>query len=102
NLWQTRDAHEEIGLERLLAEYEDRFPHERVLNWFDDEYKAVLGIDVYAHPFPREAGFLRIDSGPYEVLLMRHDLDDRVKEKCLASLVGVPRVSLAPKNVGAR
>ena len=33
---------------------------------------------------------------------MRHDLDDRVKEKLLADLVGVPAVSLAPKNVGAR
>jgi hypothetical protein len=101
-LWQTKNAHERVGLERLLAEYHDRFPHERALNWFDDEYKAVLGIDVYAHPFPREAGFLRIDSKPYEVLLMRHDLDDRVKEKCLAELVGVPAVSLAPKNVGAQ
>jgi putative capsular polysaccharide synthesis protein len=100
-LWQTENAHEKVALDRLLAEFHDRFPHERVLDWFDKEFNPTLGIDVYAHPFPREAGFLRIDSGPYEVLLMRHDLDDRVKEKCLADLVGVPRVPLAPKNVGA-
>ncbi len=75
--------------------------HERGIDWFDSEFKPVLGIDVYAHPFPRDGGFLRIDSGPYEVLLMRHDLDDRLKEKCLAELVGAACVSLTPKNVGA-
>src|SRR2546423_1733081 len=101
-LWQTKNAHENVGLERLMSEFQDRFTHERVLEWFDEEFKPVLGIDVYEHTFPREAGFLRIDSGPYEVLLMRHDLDDRLKEKLLADLVGVRAVSLAPKNVGAR
>ena len=100
-LWQTENAHEKVGLERLMAEFQDRFTHERVLEWFDEEFKPVLGIDVYEHTFPREAGFLRIDSGPYEVLIMRHDLDDRLKEKLLADLVGVRAVSLAPKNVGA-
>src|SRR2546421_11634358 len=101
-LWQTENAHEKVGLERLMAEFHDRFTHERVLEWFDKEFKPTLGIDVYEYPFPREAGFLRIDSGPYEVLIMRHDLDDRAKEKLLAYLVGVRSVSLAPKNVGAR
>ena len=101
-LWQTENAHEKVGLERLMSEFHDRFTHERVLEWFDKEFKPTLGIDVYAQPFPREAGFRPIDSGPYEVLIMRHDLDDRLKEKLLADLVGVRSVSLAPKNIGAR
>ncbi|HEX8687059.1 MAG TPA: putative capsular polysaccharide synthesis family protein, partial [Pyrinomonadaceae bacterium] len=101
DLWQTRAAHENVPLARLLAEYHDRFSHERSLNWFDEEFKPSLGIDVYEHPFPREAGFRRIDSGAYEVLVMRHDLDDRRKEEILADFAGVPRVSLAPRNVGA-
>jgi putative capsular polysaccharide synthesis protein len=102
DLWQTKNAHENIELERLLAEYPDRFMHERVLAWFDEEFKTVLGIDVYEQPFPREAGFQRIDSGPYEVLIMRHDLDDRVKERCLADLIGVSTVSLTPRNISAQ
>lgn len=99
-LWKTERAHERIEVERLLAEFPDRFVHERGIDWFDNEFKPVLGIDVYAHPFPQGKGFLRIDSAPYEVLLMRHDLDDRVKEKCLADLIGVSGVSLTPRNVG--
>ena len=101
-LWKTERAHERVEVERLLAEFQERFAHERGIDWFDTEFKPVLGIDVYEYPFPHEAGFLRIDSGPYEVLIMRHDLDDRLKEKLLADLVGVRGVSLAPQNVGAR
>lgn len=101
HLWQTKRAHENISLDRLLEEFHEKFPHERSLEWFDEELKTVLGIDVYAHPFPRDKGFLRIDSGPYEVLIMRHDLDDRLKERLLAELFDVPRVSISPRNVGA-
>jgi hypothetical protein len=101
-LWQTERAHERVPVERLLSEYHERFRHERGIEWFDEEFKPVLGIDVYEHPFPHDKGYVRIDSGPYEVLIMRHDLDDRSKEKCLAELVGVGSVSLKPANVGAQ
>jgi hypothetical protein len=101
-LWRTERAHERVRLERLLAEFPERFRHGRGVEWFDDEFKPVLGIDVYEHPFPHDKGYLRIDSGPYEVLIMRHDLDDRLKEKCLAELVGLDAVTVTPKNVGAR
>jgi hypothetical protein len=100
--WKTERAHERIEVGRLLAEFQERISHEQGIDWFDKEFKPVLGIDVYEHPFPHDVGFQRIDSKPYEVLIMRHDLDDRVKEKCLADLVGVPAVSLAPRNVGAQ
>lgn len=100
-LWKTERAHEHFGVERLLEEFHERFVHERGIDWFDEEFGPVLGIDVYARPFPQREGFLRIDSGPYEVLLMRHDLDDRLKEKCLADLIRVPKVTLTPRNVGA-
>ena len=62
----------------------------------------MLGIDVYENPFPHDKGYLRIDSAPYEILLMRHDLNDRLKEQCLAELIGVSSVTLAPKNVGSQ
>ncbi len=100
-LWKTERAHERFTVGRLLEEFHESFVHERGVEWFDEEFKPVLGIDVYEHPFPQREGFLRIDSGPYEVLLMRHDLDDRLKEKCLADLIKVPKVTLTPRNVGA-
>lgn len=97
-LWKTERAHEHIDLDRLMLEFNQRFNHDRAINWFDDEYQQVLGVNVYDYEFPRETGFLRIDSGPYEILLMRHDLNDRVKEKCVAELVDVPAVAISPRN----
>jgi len=29
------------------------------LNWFDEEFKPALGVDVYDHPFPVDAGFVQ-------------------------------------------
>src|SRR6185295_8413343 len=65
-LWKTERAHEHIGLDRLMLEFHERFTHDRAIKWFDDEYQQVLGVNVYDYEFPRETGFLRIDSGPYE------------------------------------
>lgn len=100
-LWKAEHAHEQVGVGPLVAEFYDRFTHDRGINWFDNEFKPMLGIDVYEHPFPHELRFLRIDAEPYDVLIMRHDLDDREKEKCLADLIGVPTVTLSPKNVSS-
>jgi len=101
-LWNVEQAHDHFDVGRLLAEFHSRFDHDEGANWFDREFKTVLGMDIYEYPFPRDAGFLRIDSGPYEVLIMRHDLNDRLKEKCVAELIGCPAISIVPRNVGAQ
>lgn len=35
----------------------DRFPHDSLLTWFDNEMKAVVGIDVFQQNFPKDQGF---------------------------------------------
>ena len=100
-LWGTADAHEAVGLARLLAEFQDRFDHRRTLHWFDTEFKAVLGVDVYDYEFPREAGHLRIDAGRYEILVLRSDLADESKAKCIEEFLGVNGLSLIPKNISS-
>jgi hypothetical protein len=101
-LWQTADAHEKVGLIRLLEEYLDRFDHDDTLVWFDLEFKAALGVDLYAHEFPHALGHLRLDAGPHEILVLRSDLNDSVKAKCLAEFLEVEGVTLVPENVSAQ
>lgn len=100
-LWGTHDAHERVTLSRLLGEFHDRFDHRRALDWFDIEFKPVLGVDVYDYEFPRGAGHRRIDAGRYEILVMRSDLEDGAKAKCVEEFLGVRGLSLAPKNVSS-
>lgn len=101
-LWKTADAHEKVGLGRLLEEFLDRFDHDDTLEWFDLEFKAALGVDLYAHEFPHALGHLRLDTGRHEILVMRSDLNDAAKAKCLAEFLGVEGVTLVPENVSAQ
>ena len=100
-LWQVEGAHEKVGPERLLEGFHEKFNHDRALTWFDDEFKPVLGVDVYEHEFPRESRRLRIRRGPYDILLMRVDLDDASKEKHLSEFLGVEGIKLLPANVSS-
>ena len=101
-LWGVADAHENVEMSRLVGECLERFDHRRCLSWFDEEFKPVLGVDVYAHPFPHDAGHVRIDACRYDILVMRSDLEDSLKKECLEKFLGVEGLSLAPKNVGSQ
>jgi hypothetical protein len=98
--WQTERAHEKIPLDDLIEGFFAKYHHDWPLKWFDVEFKRVLGVDVYEHEFSRDAGHARIDSGCYQVLVMRHDLEDGLKARCLEELVPPIKVVLMPSNVG--
>jgi hypothetical protein len=101
-LWQTDDAHERVEVSRLAGEYLERFDHRGGLRWFDSEFKAVLGVDIYDHPFPHDKGHARITTDRYDILVMRTDLDDESKKKCVEEFLGVKGLSLKPRNVGTQ
>jgi hypothetical protein len=100
-LWATDDAHENVEMSRLAGEFRDKFDHHGCLRWFDSEFKSVLGVDIYEHEFPRDAGHLRIKTERYDILIMRSDLTDSSKAKCIEELLGIEGLSLTPKNVGS-
>lgn len=101
-LWQTADAHERVEVSRLAGEYLERFDHRGGINWFDREFKRVLGVDVYDHPFPHAEGHTRITTDRYDILVLRTDLDDESKKRCVEEFLGVEGLSLRPKNVGSQ
>jgi hypothetical protein len=101
-LWATADAHENVEMGRLVGEFHDRFDSRRALEWFDTEFKPVLGVDIYEHEFPRDKKHLRIQTERYDILVMRSDLDDASKAKCVEGLLGIEGLSLVPTNVGSQ
>jgi hypothetical protein len=100
-LWGTADAHQNVEVAQLVSGFQDKFDHRSGLNWFDREFKRVLGVDVYEHPFPHDAGHTRIKTDRYDILVMRTDLDDASKKKCVEEFLGIEGLTLAPKNVGS-
>jgi hypothetical protein len=101
-LWQTADAHERVEMSRLVGEFLDRFEHHGGVNWFDKEFKPVLGVDVYEHEFPHDKGHTRIRTDRYDILVMRSDLEDASKKKCVEDFLCIDGLTLAPKNIGSQ
>ena len=87
---------EELG-EFFLREY----PHHLPLTWMETEVGRILGIDVYAEPFDRARGHVRLGSGAQELLVLRCELDDAVKQAALAGFLGLGSFKITRANVGA-
>lgn len=84
-------------LEHFHANYDDDY----ALTWFDQEIMPVLGIDVFAHPFPREKGYQCLNNGAFDLLIIKAEADDTVKAAALAEFLDVEPVALVQANVGA-
>lgn len=96
---------ERLGPERvaeLTEQFIERYAHHVPLRWFDDELREMLGIDVYARPFPRSRGHTTLESPRARVLILKSELPDPAKAEALATFLGLaspPPIRRA--NVGA-
>ena len=88
--------------DQFRAGYFDRQRHLLKLNWFDDEFKAALGIDVYNYPFPKDRGYVQFREGPFDVLIMRSELDDDMKSRVVSEFVGTTDLKIIRTRVGAQ
>jgi hypothetical protein len=75
------------------------YPHERILNFFDSEYKTMLGMDVFAQPFPHEQGYQVLSFERGELLILRTESDDKLKEQAVAEYLHLPDFRLHRANV---
>ena len=86
-----------IELKRMFL---NNYPHEIPLVWFDNNIQKHFGIDVYSRPFP-QSGHDTFSQDGIELLVMRHDLDDSVKEALVQDFAGLQDFCLESENVGA-
>ncbi len=73
--------------------------HAVPLLWFDMEVKQVLGIDVYAYPFPHQQGYQIIRKGKVDLLIMKLETDDQIKEQAIAEFLQKKDFQLFKANV---
>jgi len=71
----------------------DRYLH--LLGWFETEFQAALGIDVYQHTFDKTQKFACFREGPYEVLILRTEMDENQKATLVADFVGIPHLEIS-------
>ena len=74
-------------LTQTFTDYvQERSPDE---DWFTEELKPALGIDVYDTPFDPEKGYSILRLGAIELLLLRLEADNSEREKIVGSFLGV-------------
>jgi hypothetical protein len=88
-----------FSTQSLIDLFLERYSCYRPLIWFDEEFKFATGIDVYREPFDREAGHTRFQVGNREVLILKLETPDEVKERAIAEFVGLEDFRLQRSNV---
>ncbi len=96
----VHDAHASLPMSKLVAGFFELHRHARPLEWFDAEFAAILGLNVYQHPFDQLRGFQRIKSDQFDVLVLRSETDDETKAQQLAEWVGTRSLRIIQKNIG--
>ncbi|NDJ77730.1 MAG: hypothetical protein GYB65_15870 [Chloroflexi bacterium] len=94
---------EEYSVDELIDQF---FAHDYATStwftsWFDRELKPGLGIDVYAHPFDPVRGYTRIQQDNADLMIIKLEADDALKERAIAELTGLAQFRLARQHVRA-
>jgi hypothetical protein len=87
----------------IMQTFTDKFDHEDLFDWFDDEFKPALDLDIYSFNFDASTLTSRFDSpdGRIRVLCLRCDLSDVAKSQLIGQFLSLPKFELVKaKNVG--
>jgi len=83
----------------LIELYFEKQWHDFPALWVDRELEGVLGIDVYATPFPREQGYAIYQGPQADLLLIRLRDLDRCAAQALPEFLGLDAFTLVNANV---
>ncbi|MCB0397040.1 MAG: hypothetical protein KDD36_10320 [Flavobacteriales bacterium] len=61
---------ESVDRDELIRDFHKK-NHEYTLTWFDTEFRAYTGFDIYSQPFPTERGFAFYKHGPFDILCIK-------------------------------
>ncbi len=96
---QLRDIYLEIYFHRCKRHYtSDTSPRESAINWFDNNVKGPLHLDVYARKFPANGvGYYRINHA--DMMVLECSLDNERKEELIKDFLGIEEFKVGYANV---
>ncbi|HET8654363.1 MAG TPA: putative capsular polysaccharide synthesis family protein [Longimicrobiaceae bacterium] len=87
-LWKRSDAFTALSPQQVADGFIERGRHSEPLTWFDEEFRPVFDVDVFAKPFPHDVGIVQLRDGPFDIVVMRTDLPDDRKMRYLSDWLG--------------
>ena len=90
-----------VSLPDLIQLFITSYNHDVPLRWFDIEMKSVTGIDVFNFPFPKKTGYQVISESTHQLLILKLEAPDEVKEKAISEFLNISDFRLLRRNVGS-
>ena len=87
-------------LKKLIDIFIKEYNHEVPLQWFDLELKKATGINVYNYPFPKHKGYITIEKNNIELLIVKLEIPDDLKQKVIADFLNLDQFRLVSQNLG--
>lgn len=87
------------SIEEIEDFFINNYKHSEPLIWFDTEINQTLDIDVYEYLFPKDIGYLSIIKENIELLIIKVEIDDSIKEKAISEFLGIEDFKLVNSNV---
>jgi len=90
-----------LSIAELTDLYLRTMRHATPVIWFEQEMQRTFGIDVYQYPFPVETGYQHIKRGKFDVLILKGETDDSIKERAIIEFTGNKDFRLLRSNSSA-
>ena len=98
-IWGIPDAHQQKSLHELAQGFWAQANHDFPIDWLDQEIGNVVGLDVYAHPFPHDVGVQHLRTGVHNVLIMHMRASDQIKEHAVQQFLGIEHFRMTRSHV---
>lgn len=99
DFFKTNDS-QDLRIEKILERLK-KHDFEYTLNWFDNEFKAWTGVDIFKQPFDKEKGYSIWKSGGKEILCIKLEKLDEVLNKAMLEFCGLNLRPGSMANVSA-
>ncbi len=90
-----------LSVDNLIETFLNKFDHNRPLEWFDEEIKELLGLDVFLEGFPASRGYKTYTGENFDLLLLRMEDLNEIASEAFPPFLGLPSFELISKNVGS-
>ena len=88
-------------LSELINIFMEKYDHDRPLNYFDLEFKRVLGIDLYGLDFPKAQGYKIIECKDADILILKLERLNDCAAVALKEFLQIDNFVLSNRNVSS-
>jgi len=93
-------VYQKDNIDALTEEYFTSLNKDHGINWFDNEIKKYLGIDVYKYPFSQSDGYSIIKQKNMELLILKLERLNEYDSSIFNDFLGVDNFTLINQNIG--